>query len=453
MPGTVVWFRRDLRLADNPALHAAAEGGAGVVGLFVVDAALRRPAGPNRLAFLSAALRSLDERMGGRLVVRTGDPADVVAAVAAETKAAEVVCAADFGPYGRERDESVQQALASSGRSLRRVGSPYAVEPGQVVKADGTPFQVFTPFYKAWKAHGRPAPLPEPPAPRWVRVAGEPVPEAPATPAVLPEATEAAAQAALDRFLSDGLAGYATARDRPGDDATSRLSAYLKYGLLHPRQVLTRLGRGADAERFRCEVAWREFYADVLCNEPGSARQSLRPKLAELRWDHGEEADRRFESWATGRTGYPMVDAGMRQLLAEGWMHNRVRMITASFLVKDLHLPWQRGARHFLHHLVDGDLASNNHGWQWVAGTGTDPAPFFRVFNPVTQGRQWDPDGTYVRRYVPDLAGLAPADVHEPWKLPAGPPAGYPARIVDHRAEREEALRRYAEAAGQGRIR
>ena len=442
----MAWFRRDLRLADNPALLAAAEGGRDVVALFVLDEALRRPAGANRLAFLYRSLRSLSSRMNGRLVVRAGDPAVVVPAVAAEAGAVEVVCAQDFGPYGHGRDEAVASALEDADRSLRWVGSPYAVDPGTVLKADGTPFRVFTPYYRAWLQRDRPAPLPPPRsrAVQWVSLPGDSIPEDPRITASLPDATESTALARLRHFVDKGLQGYAEARDAPGADATSRLSPYLKYGLIHPRQALAGLGRGKDAERFRTELAWREFYADVLWHHPDSARQSLQPKLRAMSADEGPLADRRFEGWATGRTGFPIVDAGMRQLLAEGWMHNRVRMITASFLVKDLHLPWQRGARHFLHHLVDGDLASNTHGWQWVAGTGTDPAPFFRIFNPVTQGRTWDPDGDYVRRWVPELAGLATADSHEPWKLPAGPPAGYPPPIVDHKAEREEALRRYA---------
>ncbi|HET7489260.1 MAG TPA: deoxyribodipyrimidine photo-lyase [Acidimicrobiales bacterium] len=445
MPTSVLWFRRDLRLADNPALLRAAAGGP-VVALFVLDDALRRAAGPNRLAFLYRGLRSLDAGTGGRLVVRAGDPAAVVPAVAAEAGAGEVACAADFGPYGRRRDEAVAGALAAGGRSLCRVGSPYAVEPGEVVKADGTPYQVFTPFHRAWLARGWPAPAAPPDGVRWHALGGDGIPEDPPVEAALPEATEAAAHAALDAFVAGRLSGYAAARDDPGGDATSRLSPYLKYGLVHPRQVLARLGRGDGAARFRAELAWREFYADVLWHEPASAWSALRPGMDAIEFDEGPEADRRFEAWAAGRTGYPLIDAGMRQLVAEGWMHNRVRMVTASFLVKDLHLPWQRGARHFLHHLVDGDLASNNHGWQWVAGTGTDAAPYFRVFNPVSQGRTFDPDGAYVRRHVPELAGLSPRDVHEPWKLPAGPPAGYPLPIVDHAVERKEALRRYGQA-------
>ncbi|CAN5439642.1 hypothetical protein BH18ACT1_BH18ACT1_07000 [soil metagenome] len=200
------------------------------------------------------------------------------------------------------------------------------------------------------------------------------------------------------------LSDYADDRNRPAKDGTTRLSVYLKYGCIHPRTILARLGRGAGAELLRTEVAWREFYATVLADDPASARHDLRPEMTSMRYDTGTAADRRFEAWVAGCTGYPMVDAGMRQLAGEAWVHNRVRMIVASFLVKDLHLPWWRGARLFLARLQDGDLASNNHGWQWVAGTGTDPAPYFRVFNPVTQGEKFDPGGEYIRRWVPALA-------------------------------------------------
>ena len=216
----------------------------------------------------------------------------------------------------------------------------------------------------------------------------------------LARAGEDAASNRLDHFLRGKVHDYADARDRPGDDATSRLSADLKWGVLHPRQVLSRLGRSDGERTFATELCWRDFYADVLFHRPESARRSMDERVGSMPWDHGADAEERFAAWTQGRTGFPIVDAGMRQLLAEGWMHNRVRMIVASFLVKDLHLPWQRGARWFMQHLVDGDLASNQHGWQWTAGTGTDAAPFFRVFNPTTQAKRFDPAGTYVRRYV-----------------------------------------------------
>jgi deoxyribodipyrimidine photo-lyase len=222
------------------------------------------------------------------------------------------------------------------------------------------------------------------------------------------------------------------------------MSAHLKYGEIHPRTMLAGMvGRGSKgAEAFRTELAWREFYADVLWHRPDSLREYLRPEFARLRYS---PPGWQLEAWQAGQTGFPLVDAGMRQLLHEGWMHNRVRMVTASFLVKDLHVEWQHGARHFMRHLVDGDVASNTHNWQWAAGSGTDAAPYVRVFNPVTQGLRFDPDGRYVRRYVPELAHLEGSAAHTPWDHSDGYAHGYPQRIVDHAVERQEALDRLAE--------
>jgi deoxyribodipyrimidine photo-lyase len=429
-----------LRLGDHLALAHAAGAGP-VVPLFVLDPALLGPAGAPRIAFLYRCLRALDDSMGGRLVVRAGDPAEVVPAVAEEAGASQVYVSWDAGPYGSERDDRVGEALAAGGRSFSPVGSPYAVNPGEVLKNDGTPFRVYSPFYRAWRTHGWGQPVTDSVHARWAeQLPSDGIPDDPPVTATLPPAGEAAALARLDAFAIDE---YAELRNRPAEDGTSRLSPYLKYGCIHPRTILSRLGRSKSHEKLRSELAWREFYADVLWHRPESARQSLQPEMADMKLDTGKQADERFEAWAQGRTGYPMVDAGMRQLLGEAWVHNRVRMIVASFLVKDLHIDWTRGARWFMKHLVDGDLASNNHGWQWVAGTGTDPAPYFRIFNPVTQGREHDPEGDYVRRWVPELAGVAGGAVHEPWKLPRGVPAGYPERIVDHAAERVEALSRY----------
>ena len=438
----VLWLRRDLRLGDHPALAGAAGAGP-VVGLFVLDPALLGPAGAPRRAFLFRSLRALDTSMGGRLVVRHGDPVEVVPAAAAEAGAESVLVSADFGPYGRRRDQAVARALRADGRRLVGIGSPYAVDPGQVRKQDGTPFRVFGPFYRAWRAHGWPAPA-SPPEVEWAGgVRSEGIPEDPPVTAALPPAGEEAALARLEAFLAGPVDDYAGRRDRPAADATTRLSPYLKYGCVHPRTVLARLGRSKSHEKLRSELAWREFYADVLWHHPESARQALQPAMAEMPLDSGTTADERFRAWTEGRTGFPLVDAGMRQLLGEAWVHNRVRMVVASFLVKDLHIDWSRGARWFMERLVDGDLASNSHGWQWVAGTGTDPAPYFRIFNPVTQAKEHDPAGDYVRRWVPELASVAGAAVHEPWKQPGGVPAGYPERIVDHAAERAEALSRY----------
>jgi deoxyribodipyrimidine photo-lyase len=447
-----MWFRRDLRLDDNPALLAAAAEGAGdgpgegTVGLFVLDDALLRPSGDPRKAVLFRCLRALDEEMGGRLVVRAGDPAHVVPATAAEVGAGGVHCAADFGVYGRERDRRVADALAAAGVSLHRTGSPWAVAPGRVRRGDGSPYRVYSPYYRSWREHGVRAPAPRAEGVRWLPLPGVGVPADPEVgTTTLPPVGEAAGRQLWQEFREARLTAYAEGRDRPGAPATSTLSVHLKYGTLHPRTLLAELGEGEGDERFRGELAWRDFYADVLWHAPESARQPLNTSVGAIRVDTGPEADARFEAWVEGRTGYPFVDAGMRQLKAEAWVHNRARMVVASFLVKDLHIDWRRGARHFMRALRDGELSSNQHGWQWVAGTGTDAAPFFRVFNPTLQAEKFDPSGDYVRTYVPELAGVAGRAVHQPWRLPGGPPDGYPRPIVDHAEERRDALARLAE--------
>ena len=446
MPPVIMWFRRDLRLADNPALCAALAEAEGddTYPVFVLDPALLGPAGAARKAFLRGCLDTLDDSLDGRLTIAAGDPAEVIPRLAKKVEAEAVVVTADFGPYGQRRDQAVTEALKADGRLLVPCDTPYAVEPGTVQTKSGEPYKVYSPYYRAWRARGWPAPIA---APRLGTLAG-PIERKAArpkdtVPAELPQPGEAAAQQRLDAFLRHADR-YGDERDRPGVDGTSHLSPYLKYGCIHPRQVLDRLGRSKGEDVFRREIAWREFYADVLFHRPESAYRSLQPAMAAFEVDEGAEADRRFIAWAEGRTGYPIVDAGMRQLKAQAWVHNRVRMIVASFLVKDLHIDWRRGARHFMQHLVDGDLANNQHGWQWVAGTGTDPAPYFRIYNPVRQGEQFDPDGDYVRRFVPELAGVAGGAVHQPWKLDGGPPQGYPDRLVDHAAERKVALARYA---------
>jgi deoxyribodipyrimidine photo-lyase len=328
-----------------------------------------------------------------------------------------------------------------------RTGSPYAVTPGRVTKADGTPFKVFTPFARAWREHGLRAPAADPDGIPWAAgVRSDDPPEAPGLgDVVLPPAGEAAAHAAWERFRDERLSGYDEARNSPGVDGTSRMSAYLKYGCIHPRTLLADLAghEGEAARRYVDELAWRDFYADVLWHRPDSAREYLNPQLQGMEYDTGPDAETLVAAWEQGRTGFPIVDAGMRQLLGEAYVHNRVRMIVASFLVKDLHQEWTRGARYFMQHLVDGDLASNNHGWQWVAGTGTDASPYYRVFNPVTQGKKFDPDGVYVKRWVPELRGLDARHVHEPWTAPGGIPDGYPEPIVDHAHERQVSLDRY----------
>jgi deoxyribodipyrimidine photo-lyase len=442
----VMWFRRDLRRRDNPALLEAAAAD-DVAPLFVFDERLWKPSGPTRRVWLLRSLRALAESIDDNLLFRRGDPVDEVIRVARAASADAVHIAADFGPYGSERDSRVEKALAEHDIALVRTGSPYAIAPGRIRKDDGTPYSVFTPFYRAWLDHGWRAPAATPRAPHWIRpLKSGDLPREPDLGAMdLPTAGEEAALRRWRAFRDGPLMEYAEMRNRPDRPGTSAMSAHLKYGEIHPRTLLADLAakRGTNVESYRSELAWREFYADVLFHHPRSAREYLRPEMAGMTYATGKTADEHFRAWSEGRTGYPFVDAGMRQLRAEGWVHNRVRMVVASFLVKDLHIEWQRGAREFMHWLRDGDLASNNHGWQWVAGSGTDAAPYFRVFNPVTQGRKFDPDGNYVRRYVPELRVIGGAAVHEPWALPDGVPAGYPERIVDHAEERKVALARY----------
>jgi deoxyribodipyrimidine photo-lyase len=450
VPASLLWFRRDLRVDDHPALLAAVEatrGDGDVVAAFVLDPRLWGTSGDPRRAFLLDCLAALDDALGGALVVRHGDPARVLPALVAETGAASVHVSADAGPYGRRRDQAVEQRLGEM--PLVRTGSPYAVTPGRVTKADSTPFRVFSPFARAWRAHGWRSPAAAPAGEvRWrTGLRSDPLPPAPDLGGVaLPPAGEAAAHRAWERFRDERLAGYAEGRNSPGTPGTSRMSAYLKYGCVHPRTLLADLAaeeRSEAVRRYTDELAWRDFYADVLWHRPESAREYLVPGMRALGYDSGPHAEELVRAWQQGRTGYPIVDAGMRQLLGEAYVHNRVRMVVASFLVKDLHQEWTLGARWFMQHLVDGDLASNNHGWQWVAGTGTDAAPFYRVFNPVTQGKKFDPDGEYVKRWVPELRGLDARYVHEPWTAPGGIPEGYPAPVVDHAHERQVALQRY----------
>jgi deoxyribodipyrimidine photo-lyase len=451
---SVLWFRRDLRLQDHPALAAAAADGHRVLGVFLADDVPLTASGPPRRAFLAAALAALNATMGGNLLVVHGRPASVIPRIARSVEAAAVHVTGDYGPYGRRRDAAVADALADAGIAWVATGSPYAISPGRVRKGDGGRFAVFTPFFRAWTHHGWRGPADSgsgvdwiPPADVHGVTAHDPAEYGRAVPSgmTLPDAGEQAASAAWAAFLADRVDAYDGDRDRPDRPGTSRMSVHLKWGCVHPRTLLADLaGRGsAGAASYRRELAWREFYADTVFHLPASVWTSVDPVIQGMAWDSGATADARFEAWRAGRTGYPYIDAGLRQLLAEGWMHNRLRMATASFLIKDLHLPWQRGAEHFLEHLVDGDYASNNHGWQWVAGSGPQAAPFFRIFNPLTQGEKFDPSGDFVRTYVPELRDIPGRKVHRPWELAGGVPAGYPEPIVDHAEERAEALRRW----------
>jgi deoxyribodipyrimidine photo-lyase len=438
---TLLWFRRDLRLRDHPALAKAAQNGEEVLACFVVDPRLEASSGRRRLQFLGDSLRHLRDVLEGRLLVTRGQPERHIPLIAKEIGASAVYISEDFAPFGMRRDERVRAALDSV--PLVATGSPYLVSPGRVTKKDGSPYQMFTPFLRQWREVGWRTPArTSARAARWLdparlRIKNCEIPDPGA--ALDVAAGEAAARKLWKSFVDNGLQRYSQHRNRPDLAGTSRMSAHLKFGAIHPRTMAADLDpRSAGAQAYLRELAFRDFYADVLYRWPASAWRNWNSQFDAIQTDTGAEDKRRFEAWKAGETGFPFVDAGMRQLRETGFMHNRMRMVVASFLVKDLHLPWQWGAEWFLDQLVDGDMANNQHGWQWCAGCGTDAAPYFRVFNPITQGAKFDPSGDYIRRWVPELRSVE--DVH---LRKGGRPQGYPAPIVDHGAERAEALCRY----------
>ncbi|WP_042378254.1 cryptochrome/photolyase family protein [Streptacidiphilus melanogenes] len=432
-------FTRDLRLTDNPVLYAASAAGRDqVLPVFVHDPGVQAAgfAAPNRLAYLHDCLADLDRGLhglGSRLVVRHGPVAQEVARLAADAGAAEVHVAADHSAFARAREERLRAALGDAGVALvTHEAVVTAVAPGSVVPSGSDHYAVFTPYLRRWSD----APLRRPlPAPRQLstpdRPASDPLPPRPDQDALSPELTpggETEARRRGKRWFDRHVDAYDDEHDALADDLTSRLSPALHFGCLSATELVHRARKAgtAGAAAFERQLAWRDFHHQVLAARPDAARSDYRSRHD--RWRH---APGELEAWEQGRTGYPLVDAGMRQLRAEGWMHNRARMITASFLCKTLGLDWRAGARHFLSLLVDGDVANNQLNWQWVAGTGTDTRPN-RVLNPVTQAKRYDPDGAYVRRWVPELARVGAPAIHEPWKLPAGLRAelGYPEPLV-----------------------
>ena len=438
----IIWFRRDLRINDHPALLAAVESSEQVIPLFILDKTQIKEAGAKLLAYMAQSLRSLDESLGNNLHIIEGDQVEVLTALIKKYDVQEVHISAEYERYGAERDAKVEAA----GIKLVRTGSPYAVTPGRVVKpSDATPYKVYTPFYRAWRTHGWRAPAKTPKSMKFVQPTSEyrNFPDFPLPKGVeIIKAGEAAALSRFKEFTKKGLDTYDENRNFAAIDGTSKMSSYLKFGEIHPRTLLENLGESKAHDTFRKEIAWREFYADVLYNNPMTDREYYAPRFADMRYD---KPGAQFKAWCEGKTGYPFVDAAMRQLIQEGWMHNRTRMVVASFLVKDLHLEWQLGERFFAEHLVDYDVASNAHGWQWTAGTGTDASPYYRVFNPIEQGKRFDENGDYIRKYVPELAHLSAAEIHEPWLYLDGYSKGYPERLVDHAIERLESLERLKE--------
>ncbi len=476
----LVWFRRDLRTADHPALAHALRDADTVWCAFVLDKPIldALPQDDRRVAFIRASLADLDAQIaalsGGRarLIVRHADAADEIPRLAAELGAQAVHAHHDDDPAALARDARVRERLAADGRELRTFKDHVIFERSELLTGSRTPYGVFTPYKNAWlKAlHARPellgdcgsdvdgSALAKGPRSPWRGGAAVPAlaefgfSPRPATaqddPGLRPGT--AGGEALLQEFL-DRMDDYDATRDFPARPGPSHLGIHLRFGTLSLRQ-LVRLasqrieGGSRGAQTWLSELIWRDFYHQVLFHHPHVVQRAYRADCDAIRWEQGPQADAHFAAWCAGRTGYPLVDAGMRQLAATGYMHNRLRMVTASFLTKDLGISWQRGEAWFARHLNDYELASNNGGWQWAASTGCDAQPWFRIFNPVTQSERFDPQGAFIRRWVPELAALSGKAIHAPWK--AGGADGYPAPIVDHEIARERTLARFAAKRG-----
>ncbi|MCA9945004.1 MAG: deoxyribodipyrimidine photo-lyase [Anaerolineales bacterium] len=463
----VWWIRRDLRLTDNQALAAALATARQVIPLFIVDPFFEESAyvSQKRRSFLWAGLHQLDadlRQRGSRLIVRYGRPQKVLSALLAETGASAIFAEEDFSRYARRRDGQIAQELP-----LHLEAGLVVHPPGTVLKPDGEPYTVFTPFKKnAWLKRPLPKLTDILPAPEKLlipeAIQSEPLPASLALPDSVPFVPgEAEAQRRLREFAQEAIGRYAQARDFVAVPGTSQLSPYLRFGMISARQAVATAvsclenasskAARQGAETWLSELIWREFYSHILAHFPHVLRGNFRPEYDAIAW-RNDEAE--FRAWGNGRTGYPLVDAAMRQLTTTGWMHNRARMVVASFLVKDLLIDWRWGEKFFMQHLLDGDPAANNGGWQWAAGTGTDAAPYFRIFNPTAQAKKFDPDGRYIRKWLPELADVPQKFIHEPWQMPesvqssCGSRIGqkYPAPIVAHHEARERALAAYKNA-------
>lgn len=469
---SIYWFRDDLRLTDLPGLQAAANAGP-VLPVFVLDPDLGDPwtlGGASRwwLHHSLKALQTALSEQGIELILRTGKPAAVLATLAKEINAKTVHCSRHYQPWSHELEVSVRDALADVGATLKRFPGTLLHEPEDVATGGGTPFKVFTPFWRACNRRPEPSLPAEIPTLLAISTAthSEDLRDWHLTPSQpnwaygwndLWTPGEAGAQSALSEFLSQHVSNYGDGRDIPAEPNTSRLSPYLRFGNLSPRQVWhaaqgAKRGRPETSEsidKFLSEIGWREFCYHLLFHFPTMPDEAFNPKFSFFPW--GEDTER-LKAWQAGKTGYPFVDAGMRELWHTGFMHNRVRMVVASFLTKHLLLNWREGEAWFWDCLLDADLASNACSWQWVGGSGADASPYFRIFNPIAQGEKFDKSGGYTRRWVPELSGLPDKYLHKPWEAPddvllaAGVSLGdtYPEPIVDHKTAREEALSAYA---------
>jgi deoxyribodipyrimidine photo-lyase len=459
------WFRRDLRDRDNAGLHQAARACRRLHCVFVFDRAIldALPRRDRRVDFIHRSVLELRESLrarGGELIVLHGDARQALPRLAAQLGVDAVFANGDYEPFARARDDAVREALAGRGRALHLAKDTVVFEKDEIVSRAGKPFAVFTPYRNAWRAALDRFHVEEyPPPARDVLVPARDGATLPSLEALGFERTDldalgvrcgmSGAAAQLERF-AHGLAQYARQRDFPGRDGTSRLSVHNRFGTVSIRAAarLALSRRGAGAATWLDEIAWRDFFFQVLWHHPRVEHEAFRHEYARLAWPGGEEL---FAAWCEGRTGYPVVDAGMRELVATGFMHNRVRMVVASFLAKDLLLDWRRGERFFARHLLDYDLAANNGNWQWAASTGCDAQPYFRIFNPVAQSERFDAQGAYIRRHVPELARVPVRHVHAPWRMTAAEQRearceigrDYPAPVVDHAAQREKALALY----------
>ncbi|RMF09041.1 MAG: deoxyribodipyrimidine photo-lyase [Alphaproteobacteria bacterium] len=464
----IVWLRQDLRISDNPALHAASQRGAAVVPLFILDEDDPWSPGAASRWWLHGSLEALNRdlrALGSRLILRRGPASPVLDCLIEETGATAVYWNRLFEPWARRRDRVIQRSLEDRGVTVLAFDGGHLVAPDRLVSRSGTPYRVFTPFWKALTVQVDPTPplrapaaLPPPPA----GLTGDPLsawslrpcdPDWAAGLRATWKTGEKAAADRLDRFLADVAPDYKTNRDRPGLCGTSGLSPHLQWGEISSRQVWHRVrghmisGALPDGAgwAFLRELGWRAFCAHLLHHFPTLPEDNLDRRFDRVAWRDDRDA---LARWQRAETGYPIVDAGLRELWATGWMHNRVRMVVASFLVKHLLIDWRQGAQWFWDTLVDANLANNTVNWQWVAGSGADAAPYFRIFNPVLQGEKFDPNGTYVRRWIPELGGLPDKYIHKPWTAPASVLAetgvrldgNYPAPMVDLKAARERAL-------------